>query len=236
MPYPTKPKGGWQRPHQVVVNTSTAQIREKKGTRKFANKYRDVFQNNMAEGPRDPQGPFLYQEGGKTYACLPCRDVTEYSEEPVVQENAKGLPGRRHQNPQDNNGKGPCNPCVNPTGIFTKGGSRYNASDGQSSNDEGNGRKRDREQPDEVHDDGVSRYRTSDTTHNSTSTKTQVTHVSLQTDSCDTLYVTKNTLTAYTIAIVQNTQALQYDQMHVTHCKRLEIKPPLKHRSGRKNS
>ena len=28
------------------------------------------------------------------------------------------------------------------------------------------------------------------------------------------LYVTKNTLTVYTIAIVQNSQALQYDQMH----------------------
>ena len=43
----------------------------------------------------------------------------------------------------------------------------------------------------------------------------QVTHVSLQTDSCDTLYVTKNMLTAYTITIVQNAQALHYDQMHV---------------------
>ena len=42
----------------------------------------------------------------------------------------------------------------------------------------------------------------------------QVTDVALQTDSCDTLYVTKNTLTAYTIAIVQIAQALQYDQMH----------------------
>ena len=29
------------------------------------------------------------------------------------------------------------------------------------------------------------------------------------------MYVTKNTLTAYTIAIVQNVQTLQYDQMHV---------------------
>ena len=38
--------------------------------------------------------------------------------------------------------------------------------------------------------------------------------MSLQTDTCDTLYVTKNTLTAYTIAVVQNTQALQCDQMH----------------------
>ena len=58
-------------------------------------------------------------------------------------------------------------------------------------------------------------YRTSDTTHYTKTTTTQVTRVALQTDSCDTLYVTKNTLTAYTIAIVQNAQALQYDQMHV---------------------
>ena len=71
MPYPTKPKGGWQWPCQVVVNKSTAQIREKKATQKFANKYRDILQNNMAEGPKDPQGPFFYQEGGKTYASLP---------------------------------------------------------------------------------------------------------------------------------------------------------------------
>ena len=28
------------------------------------------------------------------------------------------------------------------------------------------------------------------------------------------LYISKNTLTAYTIAIVQNTQVVQYDQMH----------------------
>ena len=43
----------------------------------------------------------------------------------------------------------------------------------------------------------------------------QVTNVALQTDLCDTLYVTKNTLVAYTIAVVQNLQMLQYDQMHV---------------------
>ena len=96
-----------------------------------------------------------------------------------------------------------------------KCGNRDNASNGQSSNDEGNGRKCNREQPDQVFDDGVSGYSMSDPAHYTTTTKTQVTHVALQTDSCDTLYVTKNTLTAYTIAIVQNAQALQYDQMHV---------------------
>ena len=59
----------------------------------------------------------------------------------------------------------------------------------------------------------------------------QVAHVTLQTDSCDTLYVTKNTLTAYTIAIVQNAQAVQYDQMHValqTARNQASLETPLK--------
>ena len=73
MPYPTKPKGGWQRPWQVVVNKSTAQLREKKATQKFTNKYKDIFQktDSMAEGQNDPLGPYFNQEGGKTYASLP---------------------------------------------------------------------------------------------------------------------------------------------------------------------
>ena len=55
--------------------------------------------------------------------------------------------------------------------------------------------------------------------------------MSLQTDTCDTLYVTKNTLTAYTIAIVQNAQALQYDQMHTalqTGCNQSSLETPLR--------
>ena len=56
-------------------------------------------------------------------------------------------------------------------------------------------------------------YRASDRTYYATTTKMQVTHLALQTDTCDTLYVTKNTLTAYTIVIVQNAQVLQYDQL-----------------------
>ena len=55
----------------------------------------------------------------------------------------------------------------------------------------------------------------SDPAQNTTTTKMQVTNIALQTDSYDTLYITKNTLTAYTITIVQNAQALQYDQMHI---------------------
>ena len=67
---PHKTERGWQRPRQIVVNQNTAQIRETKATNKFVHKYRDIIQNNMAEGHEDPQGPFLYQEGGKTFASL----------------------------------------------------------------------------------------------------------------------------------------------------------------------
>ena len=83
MPYPTKLKGGWQWPRQVVVNKSTAQIREKKATWKFVNKYQDILQNNMVEGPQDPQGPFFFQEGGKTYASLPMGMLQNIQKSPL---------------------------------------------------------------------------------------------------------------------------------------------------------
>ena len=89
MPYPTKPKGGWQRPCQVVVNKSTAQLREKKATRKFMNKYQDTLQNSMAQGPNDPQGLFLYQEDGKTYASLPVGMLQNIQRSPLFDKMKK---------------------------------------------------------------------------------------------------------------------------------------------------
>ena len=149
--------------------------------------------------------------------CLPsCGNATEYKDEPAFRQNAKRLQGGRHRDSQEYHGKGPYDPYANPTGLFTKGRSRDNASNGESSDDETNRGKCDNEQPDKVYDDGVPGYRVSGTAQNSTTTKMQVSHVALQTDLCDTLYITKNVLTAYTIAIVQNAQALQYDQMHLS--------------------
>ena len=89
MPYPTKPKGGWQRPRKVVVNKSTAQLREKKATQKFMNKYQEIIQNNMAQGPNDPQGPFLYQEDGKTYASLPTGMLQNIQRSPLFDKMKK---------------------------------------------------------------------------------------------------------------------------------------------------
>ena len=74
---------------QVVVNKSTAQIRESKATRKFANKYQEILQNNMVEGPKDPQGPFLYQEGGKMYASLPVEMLQSIQKSPLFEKCKK---------------------------------------------------------------------------------------------------------------------------------------------------
>ena len=99
----------------------------------------------MAEGQNDPQGPFFYQEGGKTYTSLPLGMIKDIQKSPLFEKMQKDCKAERHQTPKNYNGKGPKNPCVNPTGIFMKCGSQDNGSDGQSRNAEGNCRKGDRE-------------------------------------------------------------------------------------------
>ena len=169
----------------------------------------------MVQGPNDPQGPFLYQEGGKTYASLPVEMLQNIQKKPIVREDAKRLQSQRCGNTQDNYGKESSDTYLNSEGIPTKGSIRANASNGQPPDDAGTGREGDREQQHEVYDDGIPRCQNTGSASSTKSTKAQVAHASLQTDLCNTLYVTKNTLTAYTIAIVQNAQAIQYDQMHI---------------------
>ena len=55
--------------------------------------------------------------------------------------------------------------------------------------------------------------------------------IGIQTESCDTIYVSKDTLIAYTIAVVQNTQTIQFEQMQValqTVQNQVSIEAPLK--------
>ena len=120
MPYPTKPKGGWQRPHQVVVNKSTAQIREKKATRKFANKYQDIFQNNMVEGPKDPQGPFFYQEGGKTYASLTVEMLQNIQKSPLFKKMQKDCQAEGIEIPKTVMAKDPVTHVLTPQEYLSK--------------------------------------------------------------------------------------------------------------------
>ena len=153
-------------------------------------------------GTQRPSGSFPVPRRRQDICLSSPGNVTEYPEEPPFRQNEKRLPGGRSRNTTNYHGEGPGSTYDNSTGVFTESGGWTNAADGQSSDDERTGRK---ERPDEDLSDGVQGHR---------APKRQVSHVALQTDTCDTLYITKNTLTAYTIAIVQNSQALQYDQMH----------------------
>ena len=148
-------------------------------------------------GTQQPSGSLSVPRRQQDIHLSSRRDVTEYPEEPPFRQNEKRLPGGRSRNTTNYYGEGPGGTYANSTGVFTESGGWTNAANGQPSDDERTGGK---ERPDEDLNDGVQGHRAS---------KTQVSHVALQTDTCDTLYITKNTLTAYTIAIVQNSQALQ---------------------------
>ena len=100
MPYPTKPKGGWQWPCQVMVNKSMAQLREKKATRKFMNKYQEIIQNSMVQGPNNPQGPFLYQKDGKTLASLPMGMLQNIQRSPLFDKMKKDCQAEGVEIPQ----------------------------------------------------------------------------------------------------------------------------------------
>ena len=77
-----------------------AQLRERKATRKFMNKYQETIQNSMAQGPNDPQGPFLYQEDGKTYASLPAGMLQNIQRSPLFDKMKKDCQAEGVELPQ----------------------------------------------------------------------------------------------------------------------------------------
>ena len=215
MPYPTKPKGGWQRPRQVVVNKSTVQIQEKKATQKFANKYKEIFQNNMAKGQNDPQGRFFYQEGGKTYASLPLGMLQDIQKSLLFKKMQKDRKAEGIELLKNIMAKDPRTHVLTPQEYLRNVEARTMLPM--------NNHKVLKEMAEKATANDQTKFWMMEFWHFKRPSlpktpgpqKTQVTNVALQTDSCNTLYITKNTLIAYTIAVVQNAQMLQYDQMHV---------------------
>ena len=151
---------------------------------------------------QQPSGTIPLSRGRENICIATRRNAEEHSVEPFVRENAKRLQGRGDRHTKDNDGQRSRSPHDDSAGVPAQGGRWPNAENEQSRND---GRASSQERSDPTTYDGISGRR---------DPEKQVSDVSIQTNTCDTLYVTKNTLTAYTIAVVQNSQALQYDQMH----------------------
>ena len=84
---------------------------------------------------------------------------------------------------------------------------------------------------DQICSDGIQGLSMAREARHSSAATQEVSTIGIQTETCDTIYVSKDTLVAYTIAIVQNTQMLQFDQMQValqTAQNHTSIKTPLK--------
>ena len=126
MPYPTKPKGGWQRPRQVVVNKSTAQLRETKATKKLEQVPGNISHEYGAE-LQQPSGTVPLSRGWENVCIAARRNAEEHSVEPFVRENAKRLQGRGNRYTKDNDGQRPPGPHDDSAGVLAEGGRWSNA-------------------------------------------------------------------------------------------------------------
>ena len=170
-------------------------------------------------GVQQPSGSLSLSGGWQNVCLIARRNAEEYPVKPSVPENAKRLPSQRNRSTENGNGQRPSGAYGDSSGVLTEGSGWLDAANEQSRNVRGISSQ---ERSDQNTPDGIPGRR---------DPEKQVTDVSLQTDTCDTLYITKNTLTAYTIAVVQNVQALQYDQMHAalqTGRNQSSLKTPLR--------
>ena len=145
----------------------------------------------MAQSSNNP-GPFLYQEDGRTYASIPAEMMRNIQASPLYEQMQKDCKAEGVQIPETIMAQRSSGPYDDAAGVFDESG-RW--SDAENDQPRRYGRTGSQERSNATINDGISGRRDPE--------EKQVSDASLQTDTCDTLYVTKNTLTAYTIAIIQ---------------------------------
>ena len=134
---------------------------------------------------------------------------------PPLRTNVEGYKGQRSSYPRDDTRRGPQGPHINTTGIPQKGGRGDDATDQEPQHNERNGGEGRQCRPDQIRTNGIQGTSMAGEARHSSAAVQEVSTIGIQTDSCDTIYVSRDTLIAYTIAIVQNTQTIQFEQMQV---------------------
>ena len=74
----------------------------------------------MAQGPNDPQGPFLYQEDGKTYASLPVGMLQNIQKSPLFNKMKKDCQAEGVEIPQTIMAKDPVAHMLTPQEYLQK--------------------------------------------------------------------------------------------------------------------
>ena len=186
------------------------------------NKIGDTIQGHDYQATHDGRGQqsrsagtVFLPEGRQDPRISLDRNAPGDSAMPLLRRNVEGLRHPRYPDSAERFNARPPGAYPYPTAISTECQGWQDASYAKSQSAEGDGGLDDwTEQPTQICHDAVPHSPTSQQNRH-TSTKTQVSETMIQTESWNTLYVMKDNLVAYTIAIVQNTQTLHFEQMQV---------------------
>ena len=186
--------------------------------------------NGRGQWPQTTRPVFLHIEW-QDLRISPTRDDTGDKTMPPLRTNVEGYKGRRSSYPRDDIRPGSQGSHPNTAGIPLKGRRGDDAANQEPQRYERIGGEGRQWRPDPIHNDGIQGpSRTGEAGHTSAAPQ-EVSTIGIQTELCDTIYVSRDTLIAYTIAVVQNTQTIQFEQMQValqTAQNHASIETPLK--------
>ena len=196
------------------------------GTSVSDEEQRDLSKRCYGIGWRPAPGAVLLSRRGKDILLAPRGDGAGDNAIPPLSKYGEGLSRRGSASATPHYGPGSSNTNHDATAISQRCSIRTNSEEPEPRRHEGTPRENEapsRRTTTNSNDDGVCGLQMPVTTEYSRSlstveTATQTDHCNtdeqqVQTDTCDKIYVSEQTLVAYTIAIVQNTQTFQFDQM-----------------------
>ena len=186
--------------------------------------------NGRGQWPQTTQPIFLHTER-QDLRISPTRDDTGDKTMPPLRTNVEGYQGRRNSYHRDDIASGSQGSHFNTVGIPPKGRRGDDAANQEPQPNERTGGEGQPWRPDPNYNDGIQGPSTTGEAGHTSAEPQEVSTIGFQTESCDTIYVSRDTLIAYTIAVVQNTQTLQFEQMQValqTAQNQASIKTPLK--------
>ena len=179
MPFPHQTEGRLAAATPGGCQQEHGSIEGVKGYKEVHEQVSGNISDQYGAGIQQPSGAIYLSRRWKDVCIAARRNAEEYSVEPSVRENAKRLQGRGNRNTKNNDGQRPGGAHDDSTGVFPEGGRWTNAANEQSRND---GRISSQERSDQNTHDGIPGHR---------EPEKQVSDVALQTDTCNTLYVTK---------------------------------------------
>ena len=165
-----------------------------------------------------PTGPIFLRGPGEDISLHAQRDAPEHNDMPSLRANDERLSSRGSTGASPLTCQGSASSFDVPTRICQQGTGKQNTTNEQS---QCHGRTGIQDEPTTTQPTTrnnaarIQRFSEATASPNPGSTKTETVDTGAQTDNTEHFYVSKETILAYTIAVVQNTQAYHFGQMSV---------------------